>query len=498
MSFQSTLDINGIPVQTETVNFINAVLDPFKATEAAKVPDFQKTSSCCMRDYIDAKTLSVDSANTGLFLMWAWGMNSMIMNIIASGDFDPDQYYYLIAIPFGSTGVLYYNEAVIIGYINFSTIMGMSTSGVADFSGLCEALRLFAGGIKVLPAIETITSSDTIAVRNYWGGNVTPSDIFNIMDEATLENTSKTKKTKEKLTSIKENYVDAKDDSKSDEIYVTKRMRMSGKSLKSIFMRNGVREVNSSLDVHELIRNLANTQEFPNAEGCTVRYNPFQFEEQLEMIPIEEINMGETQPIPSAAATSTFYIAANQQIGTKYSRHLTDNIAFPYICMDFTQTVPADTAFPIKIYASVWMESILIQPTPIYTEKSPVDLNFNKIRGIIGNTDLFPVAVKGHSFKNLFQMAGKFAEQAIRTYKEMAPYGKQMYAAGKGAYKAYKQIKGGKRKRKVRQQVPRKRRRRNPKGRARGAQLPGSKNPNAKISRNTPNNPSTRRKRKTD
>jgi hypothetical protein len=132
-----------------------------------------------------------------------------------------------------------------------------------------------------------------------------------------------------------------------------------------------------------------------------------------------------------------------------YNRGDTSRISFPYICIDFNNGVATGTTFPVKFYASVWMEAVLIQPTPIFSEKSPVDVNFNKVRAIMSDIDKFPIATKGHSFKNLEQQAAAFAEATMGAAIEMAPTVTSLFKAGNTIVKGVRKARRGRRKRRA-------------------------------------------------
>lgn len=357
MEEHSTTDLGqGVIMKDCSIKFLNAVMDPFKSIDAARVPDFQKQSSICMRDYVDnyipvapANLEGTDSID-GMLLLWDWGWDSTI----ASKTTPP---FYRLQYYFSIQGV--YNDLYegTITTINADTILPNDGSGSftpsSNPSGLAQGVRIFAGGIKVLPVIETITSSDTLAVRNYWGGYMTPQDWSS---------------------------------------WTT-----------------------GSYNLSEIVRNSRNVQEYPNAEGVTVRYDPFQYEEQLEF-----------------TYGRNFSLTVEDQEATKLGPHNTDGCYFPFVYINFTDGLGiADIGqpFPIKIFASFWMESILKSPSPIYSMKSPVDLNFDRIRALAGDTDRFPPVTKGHSFADFLSQAHKFVKEFVSVAHELAPVVKPVVKA---------------------------------------------------------------------
>jgi hypothetical protein len=316
-------------------------------------------------------------------------------------------------------------------WLNASTMFKPDGSGGFNLEGLCQNFRLFAGGIKVLPQVETVTSTDGNYVTNFWGGTCTPMDVTNIMDTVVPEEKS-----------MDDLVVDM---GISDEQYKYRKgmahiMRKEHNSL-------GVAAAGDA--VQEVVRNWSNVQEFPNCEGVTVRYDPFQYEEQLE--------------------TNTL---SSYFIGTASNRYNTSNIQFPFVLVKFNEAVNNDEPYPIRIFANVWLECSLVQPTPIFSSKSPVDANFPLIRSIVSDTDRFPLVTKGHSFKNFLQMATQFTSDLGMFTRELKPVVRETKRLVRPFVRPIAQQF---RRRRARNKRKRKRRRKNKESRLAGSALPGSR-----------------------
>lgn len=402
----------GIQMKECTVKFLNAVMDPFKSDEAARVPDLQKQQSVCMRDYVDDYVpVLTDAAAAdlqGVLIYWTFGPNAF--GALVNGDDIYENFYWQMwIVPVASDEVLYTNNITGGEGINASTILSMST-GLADNGGLANAFRIFAGGIKALPTIELITDSNTIAVRNFWGGTLRPSDLANIADTLIP-------KTKTGRPELKEDWVQS---------------TRSGSTLSlpkeppALVRQRRVGAVQTGLNIIELLRNQRNVVEFPNNTGVTVRYDPFQYEEQLEFISNENVNMNDT-------------------VRTKYN---TSHVEFPFIFARFLNPITSGSSAPLRLFSTWWLEAEMVTPTPIYTTKSPVDLNFNRVRSMCSDTDRYPVSTRGHSFKSFIAMANSFVTDIEEAERELRPVSKFIGKVGKQINRAVKKRKRKKRKRK--------------------------------------------------
>jgi hypothetical protein len=382
----SMTTIGGLEVKQSTAKFLNAVLDPFKCNNSARVPDLIKPNSICMRDYIDNGTWQSTNSLVGIMLYWHWGTNKFFEQVLANGTSTSTSksFYNLIVVEIlsgtstaaGETFYLDYANCYVLSPINVASILPLDSSWYGTYDGLAESIRVFAGGVKVLPMIETITSSDTPAIRNLWAGNVAPIDLANHADTVAEE--------KQTIALANGNVCKFQPNTNLVQRKSTLKDAYAGRSLIS------------------LVRNSRDTFEFPNNQGATARYNPFQFEEQLEMVTADTINLEDSV---------TYY--------TPMTNQETGRVAMPFVLVEFNQTLDANTVAPLKYWANYWMECGLLQPTPIFSTRSPSDGMYDQVRAAMGNTEKFPVAVSGHSFRGIRQMAGAFTSTLGPTLREL-------------------------------------------------------------------------------
>jgi hypothetical protein len=470
---------NNISIESGTVSFLNAVLDPFKALDAARVPDLESSDSLCMRDYFDLfalQSMYTIGNISGVMIVLTYGQNDLVTSLGLDND---AAFYQTLILPIDATGgdidaTLPFGRNA---FINQSTILGMQTDGTCDYSGLAETIRIFAGGIKVLPTIEQITDSSTPAILNMWGGQVTPGELANIIENATLSNDMSSNphsggyhvKSRPKIDD-KESILEEKseafvsdDDDDDDSISTVKAvtsMETGGKARINKFDRyrskfGGLGALNTGLSCYDLVRNLKDVQEYPNNQGCTVRFNPFQRTDQLDTIGVGEIYM----------------VSSSGAAGIKRDNNVvTNGLQFPFICVRFNQDMIPDAELPLKIYGSLWMECQLIQPSPIYSNRSPVDPNYPKIRAMMSDTVQWPLTVSGHTFHNFMDQAPKFAKLLADTWKELRPIGKDL-----GRILQRRKPKQARRRRKARPKAPKL------SGNAKGPNFSNSRTPNVSV-----------------
>lgn len=383
-------------LQRETADFLSAVYDPFKSDIPARVPDMCTDETLCMNDYDD---VIVISNNTGQSMTGAMIFplisQSFLSSLLSSyaGNVNVDNYYWRLAVlPIMSNsevvGDLEYN---LYNGINQTTILGAlnQATGANDYAlgeGLAESFRIFSFGIKVLPTIETITSSSTIAIANIWGGQMSADDLANIMTSFAMSHGKS--KTLLDYYGIGERPIDEfKIDSKHSGP-LAHAMKPAFLSNRRKFLRaQRLGENHSGYSVFELVRNAAHVQEFPNSEGCTVRYNPFQRPDQLNWVDVDSI-------YNEATVTSQGW----QALG---------GLQMPFVCIRFTKGISTDEDLPFKLYTRYWLETKLYMPTPIYTTPSPCDPNYDEIVRMASEHKA-PLAVKGHSFRSFYSMLQSF------------------------------------------------------------------------------------------
>jgi len=168
--------------------FIDAVVAPFSATRPAQIPDGYNHHTICLQDWIDQLAIGVDAPNLanigGMAFYLMVGQNIFTSKIVSSSD---KPTYVIVVMPIDANGVIQTNNAVTglstLYFTNYQFINGSATSINID-NALVDSFRLFACGMRLWPTIEVITSSDTLAVSNYYAGLITPSSMFKCVDEA--------------------------------------------------------------------------------------------------------------------------------------------------------------------------------------------------------------------------------------------------------------------------------------------------------------------------
>jgi hypothetical protein len=416
-------------MHNSTLDFLGAVHDPFKFDRAAKVPDLEQTRSVCMKDFEDIIEITNTSAVTveGLMLFWSWGLNSLVQvsDALAVSDVAEAIWYRLWAIPIytsaGGNPILSVGTGAVWEVytgINQQTIIGQS--GLVSpwgYDGLATSLRIFAGGLKVLPLIETVTSDSVTYVANIWGGQLTPGNLSNIVSTLvptarghsrhyphSVESDSKW----DDLASVHGmgnirplaplSRTSGVHKEKERRVFSTKGMNFNSCRRRRHQIVGATGQTKDGYSPYELARLATDVQEYPNAQGCTTRYNPFQHEEQLQYF-----NVTGMRSTAATVGLSGFEIMN------------TDDIQMPFICLRFSQGgVAAGAAYPIKVFANWWLETELVLPTPIYTVISPVDPNFAMVRALASDHTTFPLTTSGHSFKPFLRYLGKFLAKAIK------------------------------------------------------------------------------------
>jgi len=180
MNSYSSINTNS-SISEHLAVFLDAVTNPFGATRPAQVPDGYNHHTLCLTDWIDDLSISIDAPTlavvTGLGFYFMVGQNTLTTDL-ENGAANP--LYTVVVLPLNATGTIQTNNAGTgLGQIysaNYETISGDGTGRNEDLA-LVTSLRLFGAGLRLWPTIEMITSSDTLAVTNYYGGLMTPQDI---------------------------------------------------------------------------------------------------------------------------------------------------------------------------------------------------------------------------------------------------------------------------------------------------------------------------------
>jgi hypothetical protein len=401
---QSLLDMSkfhGLSLSPAMQNYISAVVDPFGSSEPAVIPDAMNDLSLCLKDQSEnGTTTNVFDGDLHGALFWlTYGYNTL--STIATV---PALVYTLNLIGLDENNYPILTSAgkyVSATSNNYVTITGSSTS-VDIGTSLVSRIRQVASGLRILPTIETVTDPTQVFMSYIIGGQMPPSDLFAAID-------------------------------------------------------------NGSINIETMLRNTKGAKVFANKEGCTVRYDPFQTDFQLEMLMLDQA----------------------------YSNTVRwDAVRAPMILAKFSQPVTTSSAMPLIVNAQWWFECGLKQPTPIYSEESPCDPNFDQIKAVMSYPcDDHPFVTKGHSFKKFNPNSAAFLRTlgvALKMSSHLpgltfANVDKFMRASGKGFIAAAK-IKKRKKKRKRSQRL-------RPRGRSRIRSYPvlsGERRP-PRIRGQTPN-----------
>lgn len=133
-----------------------------------------------------------------------------------------------------------------------------------------------------------------------------------------------------------------------------------------------------------IVKQIDSIKMYPAYEGVTVRYNPFQ-DLMLNMRSLANWNM---------------------------QAHDFSGIEVPIIMSLFSANVSGLNGNSSMSYinARVWLEGSLSLPTPIYSNASPMDLNFDLVRQVMSRpTEKHPFVTGGHTFEAFAIAAGGLA-----------------------------------------------------------------------------------------
>lgn len=137
--------------------------------------------------------------------------------------------------------------------------------------------------------------------------------------------------------------------------------------------------------VDTLVRNAQHLGTFANSQGITVRYDPFMLPDLLRFRTLEDLALGNTLEV--------------------------SDMPIPFIFMNFSQDIALESVCPIYFSVQYWLEGTLAQPTPIYSDMSPMDLGFEMAVKVYKAAN-YPVVVEGHSFKGFLKTMAKFTGAA--------------------------------------------------------------------------------------
>jgi hypothetical protein len=369
-------------INKASISFLNAVVDPFHATTACKVPDTLQNESISIRDTIDTQQLVNDAgAPSWGALVWLSSGYSTASNALSS---KPSSMYRMNVLPVDANGVAIEVSYSSFEFINEASIIGNDGTQTGWGPAQVTALRVVSMGLKALSAIETVTDTSVNYVTSFVGGQITENDID---------------------TAIENQY-----------------------------------------DLHTVVQQGTNIKEYGNNEGCTVRYNPFQTNEQLDMLPMntaisstfnndnilwpfimfrcsQEVlgTDGETKNSDSEDSKSDFtFIKQTKEERIKERERkkkgsIPIDIKIPIKAMPGADPGP----YPVYVWGRVWLEAELRKPTFIYSTPSPVDPEFDKLRSYMSTASgkVHPLTASGHSMKRFEQHLRAFMSHVKQQYR---------------------------------------------------------------------------------
>lgn len=297
--------------EQNTRNFLNAVVNPFGASDCARVPDRYSGNTVCLTDWIDYQPATGGDPATGssyLVTMILPNYSSLKAAYASSNALQ----YQVVTIPLTAAGVVNLtasNQITSNVFQNYSTITG-STTTYDDDECLVDFYRIYSMGLRQWPAVEMVTDTSVSHILRFYGGMISPAAVYrSILDGTNLLN---------------------------------------------------------------IIKQSDGIKSFPGYQGCTVRWNPFDQDFVLEMMSL---------------------VNHNQQ-----ARDFS-GVPVPVICAAFSKTLINTDTVPLYTQARVWLEGQLSLPTPIYSNASPIDYNYNTIAQYMSRpSNEYPFVTEGHSF----------------------------------------------------------------------------------------------------
>lgn len=180
--------VSNFVISSPMKDFMDAVTNPFGATRPAQVPDGYNHHTICLSDWVDNLSVTVDCPDSavisGIAFYLMVGQNDLTGQLVFGAE---HPLYTIVVMPITSAGLIQSNNSVtgLTHYYsaNYSQITG-STTGSNSENSLVDSLRIFGAALRIWPTIEMITSSDTLAVSQYYAGLLTPNTILKCYDTA--------------------------------------------------------------------------------------------------------------------------------------------------------------------------------------------------------------------------------------------------------------------------------------------------------------------------
>jgi len=306
--------------------FLDAVVNPFTADRPCQVPDGYTHRTIPLQDWNDYESMVTNSPQGtvvgGQLLMLCVGQNELTAQAFTNVNT-----YTVLCIDIDNNGLLLFDNTGVgfptLPTANYAAING-AAPGINVDTALVDSFRLFAAGLRVLPKIELITDSTTVAVSQYYAGLATPNSIN--------------------------------------------------------------KAYNHGENIFDVVRQSTFIQQFQNSTGASVRLDPFDFSRFLDMRTL-----------------------ANWSNIINFD---TSFMLFPTIAILYTFPITNPTPYvgqsvPIRFQSQMWLEGQLVQPTPIFSTQSPMDMAYETIvKSIAYQPETYPIVTQGHSFTTIFNKVG--------------------------------------------------------------------------------------------
>lgn len=214
-------------IPSHTKNFMSAVVDPFGASQPARVPDLETCNSICFRDA--SETLSPLSPYEGdIYGLLIWVEAGYTIWDVNASEAQVEQSQYRLGMcgidANGNIVLDTSGEFITVRTQNISTILGLTapTGAYSLASSMVQSYRIFSIGLRVLPAIEIVTDSSIPYISYLISGQITMNEINNA-------------------------------------------------------------QITGNIDMRTLLKNSPGSEVYSNNQGTTNRYDPFQDAAALEM-----------------------------------------------------------------------------------------------------------------------------------------------------------------------------------------------------------------------
>ena len=153
---------------------------------------------------------------------------------------------------------------------------------------------------------------------------------------------------------------------------------------------------NSSTNFYNLANQMDCLKIYNNAEGASIRLDPFQ----------QIVDFKKYRAVGDWNAQASFN-------GNSY--------IMPFCVTQFMNPVTLNTVagnttytFPLIMEAVMWIEGLLLKPSPLFMTASPCDMNFENLAQVIATQcgGEFPLVSKFNSFSNFLRSVGKISKAA--------------------------------------------------------------------------------------